>query len=190
MPPNKSPTALGAPSSAVAVHVAGRRWLSYVGRHLRITKNCTPLIVAALLASLFAGCSQKPAVVSWSSSSTIVISPSISIGSLHSGMTIQDVIAEIGQPTRTNAAGLEFSGSGIFICPLIGEFTLCPPFAGHTKEGIGMGASRADVVSAYGQPSVAKVTNPGFELLRYEPIGMKFQIHDGRVDWIDAIAKP
>jgi hypothetical protein len=153
-------------------------------------KNYTPLIVAALLASLFAGCSKKPTVSGLSSSSTIVISPSISIGSLHSGMTIQDVIAELGQPTRTNVAGLEFSGSGFVFIPAIGEVTLFPPFAGRTKEGIGMGASRADVISAYGQPSVAKVAKPGFELLRYDSIGLKFQIHDGRVDWIDTIAKP
>ena len=152
--------------------------------------NCTSLIVAALLVSLFACCSKKPAVTGLSSSSTIVISPSISIGSLHSGMTIQEVIAELGQPTRTNVAGLEFSGSGFVFIPAIGEVTLFPPFAGHTKEGIGMGASRADVISAYGQPSVTKVTKPGFELLRYDLIGMKFQIHDGSVDWIDIISKP
>ena len=152
--------------------------------------NCTSLIVAALLVSLFAGCSKKPAVTGWSSSSTIVNSPSISIGSLHSGMTIQEVIAELGQPTRTNVAGLEFSGSGFLFCPAIGEVTLFPPFAGRTKEGIGMGASRADVISAYGQPSVAKITKTGFELLRYDSIGMKFQIHDGSVDWIDIISKP
>ena len=153
-------------------------------------KIYTPLIVAALLVSLFVGCSKKSAVAGSASSSTIVISPSISIGSLHSGMTIQDVIAELGQPTRTNVAGLEFSGSGFVFIPAIGEVTLFPPFAGRTKEGIGMGASRAEVISAYGQPSVAKVTKTGFELLRYDSIGMKFQIHDGSVDWIDIISKP
>ena len=156
-------------------------------------KEFTPLIVAALLASLFAGCSKKPAVPTmpvWSSSSTIVINPSVPIGSLRSGMTIQEVIAELGQPTRTNAAGLEFLGFGLFITPAKGEMTLFPPFAGHTKEGIGMGSSRADVVGAYGEPPVVTTPKPGFEMLRYNARGIWFQLHDGRVDWIDVISRP
>jgi len=156
-------------------------------------KKHKSLIVAALLASLFAGCSKKPPVATmpvWSSSSTIVINPSVPIGSLRSGMTIQEVIAELGLPTRTNAAGLEFSAFGLFISPARGEMTLFPPFAGRTKEGVGMGSSRADVVRAYGEPSTSKITGPGFELLRYEKSGIKFQLHDGKVDWIDIISKP
>src|ERR1017187_8392951 len=100
-------------------------------------KNCTSLIVVAMLVSLFAGCSKPPAVSGWSPSSTIVLHPSVPIDSLHSGMTIQEVIAALGQPSRTNAAGLEFSSVGLFICPDRGEFTLISPFAGRTKEGIG-----------------------------------------------------
>lgn len=153
-------------------------------------KNYALLIVAALFASLFVGCSRKPAVAHWSSSSTIIIIPSVPIGSLHSGMTIQEVITELGPPTRTNAAGLEFAGFGLFICPLTGEFTMVPPFAGHTTEGIGLGSSRADVIKAYGEPSVAKIIKPGFELLRYSSPSISFQLHDGNVDWIDVFTKP
>lgn len=104
-------------------------------------------------------------------------------------MTIQEVIAELGQPSRTNAAGLEFSSVGLFICPDKGEFTLIPPFAGRTKEGVGLGSSRADVVRAYGEPSVAKNTKPGFELLEYSPLNISFQLHNGAVDWIDVFTK-
>jgi hypothetical protein len=156
-------------------------------------KNCTPLIVVALLASLFAGCSKKAAIPTtpvWSDSSTVTVNPIITIGSLRSGMSIQEVIAELGQPTRTNAAGLEFSGVGLFITPANGETTLFPPFTGHTKEGIGMGSSRADVVGAYGEPPVVTTPKPGFEMLRYEARGIRFQLHDGRVDWIDLISRP
>jgi hypothetical protein len=104
-------------------------------------------------------------------------------------MTIQEVISALGQPSRTNAVGLEFSSVGLFICPDKGEFTLIPPFAGHTKEGIGLGSSRADVVRAYGQPSAARITGPGYELLRYSPNRMSFQLHEGVVDWIDVFSK-
>jgi hypothetical protein len=152
-------------------------------------KNSTPLIVAVLTVSLFVGCSKPPAVSGWSSSSTIVLHPSVPIDSLHSGMTIQDVIAALGQPSRTNAAGLEFSSVGLFICPDKGEFTLIPPFAGRTQEGIGLGSNRADVIRAYGEPSVAKITKPGFELLRFSSRRMSFQLHDGAVDWIDIFTK-
>jgi hypothetical protein len=152
-------------------------------------KNRTPLIVVALTVSLFVSCSKPPAVSGWSPSSIIVLHPSVPIHSLHSGMTIQEVITALGQPSRTNAAGLEFSSVGLFICPDKGEFIMFPPFAERTKEGIGLGSSRADVIRAYGEPSAAKITKPGFELLRYSPSRMSFQLHNGVVDWIDVFAK-
>lgn len=151
------------------------------------------MMAAALLASLFAGCSKKPdhpPMPVWSDSSTIAINPIITIGTLHSDMTISQVVAELGQPTRTNAAGLEFSNFGLFITPAYREMTLFPPFSGHTKQGIRIGASRADIVSAYREPPASQTTKPGIELLRYDALGLKFQLHDGKVDWIDVISRP
>ncbi len=50
------------------------------------------------------------------------------------------------------------------------------PFAGHTKEGIGIGSNRAEVVSAYGEPPTAKHGN-GYEILiYYKTHGMNFVI--------------
>ena len=158
-----------------------------------IKKEFTPQIIVALLVYLVASCSKKPAVATmpvWSASSTIAINPIITIGTLRSGMTIQEVITELGQPARTNAAGLEFPGFGLSITPAHGEMTLFPPFAGLTKDGIGMGSSRADVLRAYGEPRVSKFTGPGMELLEYEALGIKFQLHDGAVDWIDVVSRP
>jgi hypothetical protein len=161
-----------------------------VRRHSRFMKTRTSLIVAALLASLVVGCSKKPAVSGWSSSSTIVLPPDISIDSLHSGMTVQEVIATLGQPSQTNADGLEFKSIGLFICPGTGEVTLVPPSAGRTKEGIGMGSSRADLVKAYGEPSSDKVAaKSGVEWLGYSPSHMSFQLRDGKVDWMDISTK-
>jgi len=59
-----------------------------------------------------------------------------------------------------------------------------PPFAGRTKEGIGMGASRADIIKAYGEPTAAKPIPPNSEVLRYESLGVRFQLEDGKVDLI------
>jgi hypothetical protein len=56
------------------------------------------------------------------------------------------------------------------------------PFAGRTKEGIGIGSSRADVIRGYGEPTVAKPGTSGYEFLRYSKLGLVFQLHDGKVD--------
>jgi len=143
----------------------------------------------ALLVSLAAGCSKHPGLPVWTPSSTIVIDPAVPIGLLHSGMTIREVIAELGPPTRTNAAGLEFSHFGVFICPARNEFTLLPPFAGRTKEGIGLGSSRAEVLKAYGRPMLSMSPRPSFELLSYRAPRLRFQLYEGKVDVIDVISK-
>ncbi|MBU6408795.1 MAG: hypothetical protein KGR98_00270 [Verrucomicrobia bacterium] len=153
-------------------------------------KTATSLIIAALLIPLFAGCSKPHTSDSWSPSSTIILPPDISIDSLHSGMTVQDVIAALGQPSQTTAEGLEFSSVGLFICPGTGEVTLVPPSTGRTKEGIGMGSSRVDIIRAYGEPSSDKVAaKSGSEWMRYSPIHMSFQLRDGKVDWMDISTK-
>jgi len=153
-------------------------------------KNHTSLIIAALLIPLFVGCSKPHTPGSWSPSSTIVLPQDISIDSLHSGMTVQEVIAALGQPSHTDATGLEFSSVGLFICPGTGEVTLVPPSTGRTKEGIGMGSSRADVIRAYGEPSSDKVAaKSAVEWLGYSPSHMSFQLRDGKVDWMKISTK-
>ena len=155
-------------------------------------KNHILLIIAALLIPVIVGCSKPHTPGSWSPSSKIDLPPDISIDSLHSGMTVQEVIAALGQPSRTDATGLEFLSVGLFICPDTGEVTLIAPSTGHTKEGIGMGSSRADVIRAYGEPSSDKIGhNSGSEaeFLGYSPSHMSFQLRDGKVDWMKISTK-
>jgi len=107
-------------------------------------------------------------------------------------MTVQEVIAALGQPSRTDAAGLEFKSAGLFICPDTGEVTLISPSTSHTKEGIGMGSSRPDVIRAYGEPSSDKIgANSGSkaEFLGYSPSHMSFQLREGKVDWMKISTK-
>jgi hypothetical protein len=161
--------------------------------YMNIQATVTALLVAAAL--LAGGCSKRSAYGAWSSSESIVIEPGVAIGSVHSGMTIQQVIAELGQPDRTEDSAfpeinraLEYTNYGLYVIPGKGEVvhsvSVGPPFAGRTKEGIGMGASRADVIKAYGEPTAAKPIKPDFEVLRYEPLGVRFQLQDGKVDLI------
>ena len=166
-------------------------------------KKITPLIVAALLASLFVGCSKRPAHGAWTSSASIVIEPGVAIGPVRSGMTIEQVVAELGEPDQKKDSALEYLNLGFSVIPgkegtvhIVlcvdsgGPFTKA--FAGRTKEGIGIGSSRADVISAYGEPTATESIDgkPGFEVLRYKPLGLMLEIGAGKVYSIAVIFKP
>jgi len=152
----------------------------------------TTLLVAA--AFFAGGCSKQSAHGSWSSSESIVVEPGVAIGSVRSGMTTQQVIAELGQPDQTVVSAspeingaLDYTNIGLSVIPgggVVRSVGVRPPFAGHTKEGIGMGASRSDVIKAYGEPTAAKLIQPDLEVLRYDSLGVRFQLQDGKVDLI------
>jgi hypothetical protein len=141
-------------------------------------KNHTIAACLMVAAVLIGGCSKQSASVS--------IEPGIAVGSVHSGMTIQQVIVELGQPDQTNDSALVYSQLGLLIAPgntnVVHRVTIVHPFAGHTKEGVGIGSSRADVIRAYGEPTIAKPETSGYEFLRYAKLGLVFQLHDGKVD--------
>ena len=160
-------------------------------------KHCTPLIVSVLLASLFVGCSKRP-----TSSASFVIEPNAAIGPVRSGMTIQQVVAKLGEPDQKKDIALEYLNLGFSVIPGKGELVhivLCvdkdgpfvKAFAGRTKEGIGIGSSRADVISAYGEPSATESIDgkPGFEVLRYKPLGLMIETRDSKVYSIAVIFK-
>jgi hypothetical protein len=119
-------------------------------------------------------------------SQSVAIEPGIAVGSVHSGMTMRQVIAKLGQPDQTNDSALVYSHLGIQVAPDKGEIvhrvTVEHPFTGRTKEGVGIGSSRADVIQAYGAPTVAKPGTADYEFLRYTKLGLVFQLHDGKVD--------
>ena len=53
----KKPTAVGAGRSAVAVHVASRRWFSFLQDHIRTMRNSNFIILASLL--FLVGCAKQ-----------------------------------------------------------------------------------------------------------------------------------
>jgi len=56
------------------------------------------------------------------------------------------------------------------------------PFSRKTKEGIGIGSSRSDIIKAYGQPTdVKRPGMPNFELLSYSSPNIKFALQDDKV---------
>jgi hypothetical protein len=50
-------------------------------------------------------------------SESIVIEPGVSIGPVRSGMTIQQVVAELGEPDRKEEAALEYWDLGLSVIP-------------------------------------------------------------------------
>ena len=140
-------------------------------------------IFLALVTALAGACSRR--------SEPVAIEPSVAVGAVHSGMTIQQVIAELGQPDQTNDSHFQYSRLGLTVVPGRGEaverVTIAHPFTGRTKENIGIGSSRADVIRAYGAPTVAKPGTPGYDFLRYRRLGLVFQLHDGKVDVMSVI---
>jgi hypothetical protein len=166
-------------------------------------KFSTLLIIGADMLSLFAGCSKPQAASAWSSSDSIIIEPGVSIGPLRSGMTMPQVIAEFGEPDQKEEVFV-YSNLGLSVLPAKGGLVgsvLCgssrkggpvtKSFAGRTKEGIGIGSGRAEVITAYGEPTTTKSLGggPGSELLRYKPLGIDFQIGDGKVTLIAVFFK-
>jgi hypothetical protein len=157
----------------------------------------TLLIILALSASTFAGCSKKSAPSPLTSSASMIIEPGVSIGPVHSGMTMQQVIAELGKPDTEQAGALVYRNLGLAVGPDMGGVglsVLCgvggnaqftKSFGGHTKEGIGIGASRDDIVKTYGQPSTASAG-----AMRYDSLGLGFLLKEGKVVMIAISLKP
>ena len=173
-------------------------WTLAVSAPMRIR---TVQIIIASLALLIYGCSKRTPPAAWSSSESVIVEPGVAIGPVHSGMTIRQVMTDLGRPNNgvvptppdegclvyTNIGlGVWFDSGGRIVSVSVGQ-----PFAGHTKEGIGLGASRADVIKEYGEPTATNtLPNSSFELLRYEQRGIRFSLHDGKIDEIVVAFKP
>ena len=167
------------------------------------TPKSVIIVMLVAVSFLSGGCSKRPAHGVLTSSESIVIEPGASIGPVRSDMTMQQVVAELGEPDRTNDQTLEYLNLGLTVIPGKGgvvKVVMCvdhsgqggpfkKAFAGHTKEGIGIGSSRADVVRAYGEPTATKTANwmPGVEVLIYKPLGLDFRLQHSKVDLIGVI---
>jgi hypothetical protein len=114
----------------------------------------------------------------------------LAIGSLHSGTTMRQVVAEFGQPEldMTNSGVISMAryqklGLG-FLAPygVVRSVSVLAPCTQRTREGIGIGSSRAAVIKAYGEPTSAKATATNCEVLAYQRLGFVCELQDGKVD--------
>ena len=145
-------------------------------------RTLTLLVVAATLAG---GCSKR--------NESTAIEPNVGVGSVHSGMTIEQVVSQLGQPDNTNQSHLLYRHLGLNVVlgkgPTVEKVIIAHPFAGRTKEGMGIGSSRADVIQAYGTPTAdtPESQTQGDEVMWYGRLGLIFQLHDGKVDLMQVV---
>src|SRR4030042_1256642 len=149
--------------------------------------------LSALLVAALAGCGKK--VHEEPQGGAPIIEALVGIGPVRFGMSKDEVVRYFGSPDRTSGTDLNYvasKGLAFTVDDQLGlqkikcwsdrSATKLPfavtTFAGMTKEGIGMGATRERIVAAYGPPSKTDSTG-GFENLYSANLGAKFTLLQG-----------
>lgn len=129
----------------------------------------------------------------------LIIEPLVGIGPVRFGMSKDEVIKHFGQPDEISGKATELNyvasiGLGFTVPVELGMQrikcwsdnwpTTLPfavtTFAGRTKEGIAMGATREQIVAAYGQPD-RQDSKGDFENLHYDKLRTKFTLVRGKL---------
>jgi len=155
--------------------------------------------IAATIVIVTTSCSDsaKPGSSGQVNSNTpILIEPGVGVGKVRAGMSMDEVIAQLGKPDgkpgdrlleyRRLGFAVGFGRDGAVNVVMCGNSTgvndsLAKAFTGRTKEGLGLGSSRADVVKAYGEPSGVEKGPAARESLKYSPLGLTFLLLEGKV---------
>ena len=130
------------------------------------------------------------------SNTPVSIEPGVGVGKVRAGMSMDEVIAQLGKPDgKSGSRHLEYrrlgfavgfgrdGGVNVVMCGNSAGVndSLAKAFTGRTKEGLGLGSSRADVVKAYGEPSEVEKDPTARETLKYRPLGVTFSLLEGKV---------
>jgi hypothetical protein len=124
----------------------------------------------------------------------MLIVPRMSVGKINAGMTVQQLVAEIGEPRNKTANAYDYPQLGLAVMPkeglvlavLCGDVTgingsYVKVFNGRTKEGIGLRSTREELLKAYGPPAEMKGIPGGLESMKYENVGITFNLEGGKV---------
>src|SRR5262245_54876657 len=154
------------------------------------------IVSASLLTVLVASCSDEtPAPLQTTTNPSMVIEPRESVGRIRAGMKVADVIAAYGEPQRRTANALSYPRLGFAVMPgpdevvqvvMCGDVTgpngpLVKAFTGRTKQGIGMGSTREQIIAAYGEPSETQQLISRRQVLKYNDLGITFSLERGAV---------
>jgi hypothetical protein len=157
----------------------------------------TGALWAGLLVGILCGvsCSDRADHAAGNSNITLTIEPNVAVGPVRAGMRVQELVAKLGEPDRRTANALEYTHLGFAVMPgpegavhvvMCGDVTgingpLVKAFTGRTRDGIGLGSTREDLVRAYGEPTASEKLRGGTESIRYDPLGITFTLEAGRV---------
>jgi hypothetical protein len=123
-----------------------------------------------------------------------LVVPGKAVGPIQLGMSQDEVRAAVGEPERTSLGGWEYLSGGYAVlldkdrhtvdAILGGDMgyphgELVKAFVARTREGIGMGSTRAEVVKAFGVPAVDSRPDGGGEVLSYP--GLDLALIEGSV---------
>jgi hypothetical protein len=164
--------------------------------------------MSALVAAAFlsvTGCSKqeapaesKPTVPEVKVKPPVLIEPNAGVANVQKGMTKEQVEAAIGKPEKINSKWWFYLNRGMVVAfsdnGVLFNIKCFGPFAGVTKEGIGIGSTRADLLAVYGKPSQEKqsqdypggVVIPGsvkgtYDNLWFATLRISFDLRDDKV---------
>jgi len=154
-----------------------------------ITIQMMTLAVTALL--IVTGCSKhKPPVL---------IEPNAGVDKVQKGMNKDQVETAIGKPETINGKWWFYTHRGMIVAfgdnGVMFNIKCTSPFSGVTKEGIGIGSTRAELLAAYGNPSEEKhfqgaasgaavssgAGGGAFDDLWFTSIGINFDLQNDKV---------
>jgi len=139
--------------------------VSRLMKTMNITLHMSTLVVATVL--LATGCSKpksptesKPAAPEVKAKPPVLIEPEARVDKIQKGMNKQQVEAAMGKPEKMNGKWWFYQHRGMIVGfsdnGVMFNIKCTSPFAGVTKEGIGIGSTRAELLAAYGNPSQEK----------------------------------
>jgi len=134
-----------------------------------------------------------------SPAASMTIEPLVGLGPISFGMTAEQVIAQWGQPDKIEADVAMFYLSSRGVSLLLkyrggvreiqcwsDQYPMQPPdmtiktFTGKTDKGIGMGATKEQVIAAYGNPNNTVAKGP-LETISYDAMKLSFELANGVV---------
>ena len=158
-----------------------------------------PAVLGIFLLTLWgSGCEPNSADDRETANAPMVIEPTVSVGNIRAGMTVKQVLAQLGEPARRTVNSLEYPRLGLAVIQnregiiqgvMCGDVTgtngpFAKAFNGRTKEGIGMNSTREQIFKAYGEPSQQDKSPSRPESLTYDTQGLTFTLEGGRVHHI------
>jgi hypothetical protein len=139
-------------------------------------KNILPLVFVLLMFGLVA--------CSTTATRRMVINPNVGVGKIQKGMSKPEVNAVLGKPDSDDGQIWRYNRLGLWV--LFGKDSIMfnihcrEPFQGATKEGIGIGSTRAELLATFGEPTQIKEMEGG-ESIWYSKSKISYWLERGKI---------